>query len=86
MLAPAPVVPVVPRIQRFSIAVPGGSATTEDSTNYEIGWRRTDGTFRWDLSAYAYDIDNYIYQDLTGAEIDELPVAVYTQADAEFYG
>jgi len=68
------------------LAVQDGSATTEDATNLEMGWRRTQGVVLWDLSVYYYDIKNYVYQDLNGDEDDGLPVAVYTQDDAEFVG
>lgn len=64
----------------------GGSADTEVSTNVELGLRDTVGQLTWDTSVYYYDISDYIYLDLTGAIVDELPEAIYTQADAEFYG
>ena len=70
------------------LATPGGSATTEDATNLELGWRRQQGDVTWDVAVYYYDFSDYVYQDLTG-DIDlesELPVAVYTQDDAEFIG
>jgi len=68
------------------LAVSAGSATTEDSLNVELGLARTTGQLQWDASVFYYDIANYIYQDLTGIVIDDLPEAVYTQADADFYG
>ncbi|MDH3978479.1 MAG: TonB-dependent receptor [Gammaproteobacteria bacterium] len=68
------------------LAVPGGSVNLEKSTNVEIGWRREAGDVQWEVSAYFYDIADYVYQDLTGAEIDDLPVAQYSQEDAEFLG
>ena len=64
----------------------GTTAETETSTNVELGLRSTAGQFTWDTSVYYYDIGDYIYQDLTGNVIDDLPEAIYTQADAEFYG
>ena len=68
------------------LAVPGGSAKTEDAANIELGWRRMQGDILWDVSVYYYDFTDYIYQDLTGDVDDGLPVAVYTQDDAEFIG
>jgi iron complex outermembrane receptor protein len=68
------------------LVVPGGSATTENAANIELGWQRTQGDILWDVSAYYYDFSDYIYQDLTGAVDDGLPVAIYTQDDAEFLG
>ncbi|MCP4002491.1 MAG: TonB-dependent receptor [Gammaproteobacteria bacterium] len=68
------------------LAVSGGRVTTEDSLNIELGLVRTAGQLQWDVSVFYYDIADYIYQDLTGVVIDDLPEAVYTQADADFYG
>jgi len=68
------------------LAVPGGSATTEDSANIELGWQRDQGNVLWDMSVYYYDFSDYIYLNLTGDVEDDLPVAIYTQRDAEFVG
>jgi len=68
------------------LAVPGGNATTEDAANIELGWRRQQGDILWDVAVYYYDFTDYIYQDLTGAVDDGLPVAIYTQDDADFIG
>lgn len=68
------------------LAAPNASATTEDSLNYELGLRHDAGIVKWDVAAFYYDIADYIYQDLTGNVIEELPEAIYTQADADFYG
>ncbi len=68
------------------LAVPGGSATLEKSTNVDLGWRREDGDVRWDASVFYYDIRDYVFQDLTGDVDDGLPVAQYAQQDAEFLG
>lgn len=68
------------------LAAPDGSATTEDSLNFELGLRHDEGRVKWDAAVFYYDIADYIYQDLTGVEVDDLPEAIYTQADAEFYG
>lgn len=68
------------------LAAPGGTATLEKSSNVDLGWRRDDGPVSWDVSVFYYDIDDYVFQDLTGAEQDGLPVALYSQQDAEFAG
>ena len=68
------------------LAVPGGSATTENAANIELGWQRDQGNILWDMSVFYYDFSDYIYQNLTGDVEDDLPVAIYTQRDAEFVG
>ncbi len=68
------------------LAAPGGSVRLENSSNFELGWRREQGDTRWETSVYYYDIADYVYQNLTGALIDDLPVVQYTQQDANFYG
>ena len=74
------------RLFEVGLLANGNSVSTEDSTNVELGLRRTQGDFTWDTSVYYYDIADYVYLDLTGAVVDDLPEAIYTQADAEFYG
>ncbi len=68
------------------LAVPGGSVELEKSRNVDLGWRRETGGVRWDASVFYYDIGDYVYQDLTGNVDDGLPVAQYSQQDAEFLG
>lgn len=68
------------------LAAPGDSATLEKSTNVDLGWRRNDGAVRWDAAVFYYDIQDYVFQDLTGDVEDGLPVAQYAQQDAEFLG
>ena len=65
---------------------PGATATTEDSLNLEFGLQRETGSVRYDVNFFYYDISEYVYQDLTGDVDDGLPVAQYTQDDADFLG
>ena len=46
---------------------------------------RGDG-WRLELTAFYNHFDNYIFLNPNGDEADELPVFVYSQADARFYG
>lgn len=68
------------------LAAPGGSARTEDSVNVELGLRRESEGVRIDTSVFFYAIDDYVFQDITGAVADGFPIAQYSQEDAEFYG
>lgn len=67
-------------------SAPGSKATTEDSTNVDIGLHRKSGPVRFDVNLLYYDIDNSIYQRLNGASNDGLAVAEYAQDDARFFG
>ena len=42
--------------------------------------------YSFSLSAYHSWFSNYIYQEMTGAEVDELPVFQYRQGKARYYG
>lgn len=58
---------------------------TETANTIDLGLRR-EGPVHWHLSLYYSDFSDYIYTEPTGAEEDGLPVYVYRQADAGFYG
>ncbi len=58
----------------------------EQNKSIDLGVRKTGGDWRWGLSAFYKASGDHIYQDRTGDEEDELPVAVYVQDDAIFYG
>jgi iron complex outermembrane receptor protein len=58
---------------------------TETANTIDLGLRR-EGPVHWHLSLYYSDFSDYIYTEPTGNEEDGLPVYLYRQADAEFYG
>lgn len=63
-----------------------GEAQTETSFNFELGIQRRSPHLHWSIAAFLNDIADFVYQDLTGASEDGLPVAQYTQQDARFVG
>jgi len=65
-----------------------GDATLKEESNLhgEIGYRMHGGRFTGSLVVYADFFEDYIYQDNTGQEEDELPVRVWSQQDADFVG
>ena len=64
-----------------------GRAEKEVSVNLDVGLRGNAGAWGFEVGLFYNDIADYVYQDLSGGdELDGLPVAVYRQADAEFYG
>jgi iron complex outermembrane receptor protein len=58
----------------------------EQSTGGNIGLHFHTDTFDVSVSAYRTNYDNFTYLQETGAEMDELPVAIWTQTDATFEG
>lgn len=70
--------------QQFEIGDPG--LHKETANNIDLTWKRTGQGLRWTVNLFHNRIDDFIYLQNTGTEQDELPVAVYTQADATMHG
>lgn len=58
---------------------------TETSQNIEIGLRRAEGDFTFNLSAFMNDVDDYTYAR-TLDQFENFRLIKYTQADVEFRG
>ena len=70
--------------QSFEVGDPGLGA--ERATNLSATLSRDTERFAFHATAYRNGFANFIYQQWTGEEEDELPVAAYTQDDASFVG
>lgn len=70
-------------VRRYEIGDPG--LDTEVANTVDFGLRRT-GPVSWRASVFYSDFTDYIFPLGTGAEEDGLPVFVYRQGDASFYG
>ncbi|MDE0006743.1 MAG: TonB-dependent receptor [Gammaproteobacteria bacterium] len=70
--------------QSFEVGDPG--LGVERATNLSATLSRSTGRFSFHATAYRNGFANFIYQQWTGEEEDELPVAAYTQDDASFVG
>lgn len=70
--------------QAFEIGNP--NFKTEKSWGLELYARGRTGPVRFQVSGYATWFDDYIYENATGLERDELPVFQYFQAGARYYG
>ncbi|MES3008386.1 MAG: TonB-dependent receptor [Pseudomonadota bacterium] len=70
--------------QRLEIGNP--DADKERSTNFEIGLRRHLGRVTGEVNVFYNSIRDYLYMRDTGVEVDEIPIAMLTQEDAEFKG
>lgn len=70
--------------QTFEIGDP--DLDTETSVGFDVSLRRGGHPLHGELTFFLNRFDDFIYQMLTGEEIDGLTVLRYTQADAEFRG
>ena len=68
------------------IEIGSASLDVETSVNFDIGYRYAIGAASIEVSAFVSQIDDYIYLELTGDEVDETLVAAYVNEDAEFIG
>lgn len=70
--------------QTFEIGDPG--LGKESNLHSEAALRVHGGALTATLTVYSDRFDDYIYQRNTGGEIDELPVRLWSQQDADFLG
>jgi iron complex outermembrane receptor protein len=78
----------------FEIGNP--NLTIESANTVEAGLKRAKGDFRFDLSAYRTDFQNFIFKRFTGVKCDDdfascgtgsdFDQAIFSQRDATFYG
>ncbi|MBW3566518.1 MAG: TonB-dependent receptor [Proteobacteria bacterium] len=59
---------------------------TETANNLDLTWRKAGDGLNWTVNLFYNRVNDFIYLQNTGAEIEELPVSVYTQADAVLKG
>ena len=59
---------------------------SEKALNADISLRKVQGDLTAALSVYQNNIQDFIYEQATGAEADGLPVFLYVQEDATFVG
>lgn len=69
---------------QFEIGNPGLHSETANSI--DLTWRKAGKGINWTVNLFYNRVDDFIYLDTTGTEIDGLPVAMYTQADAILKG
>ncbi len=70
--------------QAFEIGDP--DLTTESAWGVEAFVRGSVGTAQFNFAVFQQWFDDYIYLTETGLEEDELPVFVYLQQDADYFG
>lgn len=70
--------------QSFEIGDP--NLTIETNMHYELSWRLHQGPVTGSVTLYYDDFSDFIYEQNSGLEFEELPVYLWTQQDAEFTG
>jgi iron complex outermembrane receptor protein len=70
--------------QRIEIGLP--DARQEQSTNFELGWRKYAGNVTAELNLFLNDISNYLYLFDTGEFSNDIQISDYRQEDARFKG
>ncbi|UZK66335.1 TonB-dependent receptor [Sphingomonas sp. M1-B02] len=75
-----------PHIATQAYEVGNPNFSTEKSWGLELYARGKAGPIRFQLSGYATWFDDYIYENETALERDELPVFQYYQTNARYYG
>ncbi|MCC2978558.1 TonB-dependent receptor [Sphingomonas sp. IC4-52] len=75
-----------PHIATQAFEVGNPNFKTEKSWGLELYARGSTGPVQFQVSGYATWFDDYIYENATGLERDELPLFQYFQAGARYYG
>ena len=60
--------------------------TPERAQNFELGYRYHTGPITGEINAYANNIDDYIFLNVTGAEFEEQLLGEFTARDTKFRG
>jgi iron complex outermembrane recepter protein len=75
-----------PHLATLGYEIGDGTLTSERSWNGEL-YIRYDGTpVEFSATLYANRFDNFIFEDATGGNVNDLPIFQTTQADARFVG
>lgn len=75
-----------PHLATLQYEIGNPQLDTETANNIDLTWRKAGEGVNWTVNLYYNRVNDFIYLENTGAEMEELPVAVYTQADAVLKG
>lgn len=75
-----------PHLATLQYEIGNPSLDNETANNIDMTWRKAGEGLNWTINLFYNRVNDFIYLQNTGVEIDELPVAVYTQADAVLKG
>ena len=75
-----------PHAATFSYEIGNPELDPETAYSFDTTFRLSEGTFRGEFTGFLNIFNDFIYQDFTGDEVDGLPVQVFSQSDATFWG
>lgn len=75
-----------PHIGTNAYEIGNSDLSHETSRGLDLTLRRETGLVSGEATVFFNQFEDYIFENPTGAEIDELPVYEFVQRDAEFYG
>jgi iron complex outermembrane receptor protein len=75
-----------PHIGTNAYEIGNANLSSEMSRGLDLTLRRETGFVSGEATVFFNRFEDYIFENATGAEIDELPVYEFVQRDAEFYG
>ena len=75
-----------PHAATFSYEIGDPELDPETAYSFDTTLRLTEGTFRGEFTGFLNIFNDFIFQDFTGEEVDGLPVQVFSQSDATFWG
>ncbi len=75
-----------PHLATNAFEIGNSSLGKETSTGIDLSFRKHEGFITGEFNLFLNRIDNYIFEEATGEEVDELDVYQYVARDAEFYG
>lgn len=75
-----------PHIGTLTFEVGNSGLQRELSNGFDGSFRYTTPRVQFEANAFYYDFDNFVFLAPTGEFEDNLPEALYTQADSRFYG
>lgn len=75
-----------PHLATLQFEIGNPALGNETANNIDLTWRKAGEGLNWTVNLFYNRVNDFIYLQNTGNEIDELPVAMYTQADAVLRG
>jgi iron complex outermembrane receptor protein len=75
-----------PHLATNAFEIGDSSLEKETSTGIDLSFRKSEGFVTGEFNLFLNRIDNYVFEEATGGEMDELNVYQYVAREAEFYG
>jgi len=75
-----------PHLASLQYEIGNPDLDTETANNLDLTWRKAGDGLNWTVNLFYNRVNDFIYLQDSGTELEELPVATYTQADAVLKG